>query len=95
MKVVAAKLQSAGVIIIMYLDDWLIIASSEAECRDMIKKTLEIGKAMGLLFNLKKSKLDPTHLIEWLGLVWDTLHETVALSEDNRKRCLKKIRLSK
>ena len=90
MKVLAGKLQEQGVCI-MYLDDWLIIAESPEECTEMIQKTMNLGRKMGLLFNLKKSKLNPTNILEWLGMVWNTASETLSLSPENQQRCWKKI----
>ena len=49
-----------GVQVLMYLDDWLIYASSPGDCVRMVEKTLEMGSSMGLLFNLGKSHLTPT-----------------------------------
>ena len=94
MKPVQKKLQKLGIKVIMYLDDWLIIANTREECAQMVKKTLEVGRSMGLLFNLKKSHLTPTTLLDWLGLTWNTVTETVSLSEQNQVRCLKKLRMA-
>ena len=90
MKVVQRKLVLAGVNIIMYLDDWMIIAPSYQECKEMIEKTLQIGKEMGLLFNMGKSILEPCKMMDWLGLYWNTVQATVALSRDNQEKCLSK-----
>ncbi|MEL7522376.1 MAG: reverse transcriptase domain-containing protein, partial [Cyanobacteria bacterium J06553_1] len=84
-------LAQAGVQMLMYLDDWLVFASSAEECNTMVETTLQIGRRMGLLFNLDKSHLLPTKRIQWLGMIWDSVSSTLSLSEDNRMRCRKKL----
>ena len=91
MKPVAAKLQKLGMNIVMYLDDWLVIATTRRQCRMMVKETLRVGRSMGLLFNLKKSHLEPTKNLEWLGFLWDTEKSTLSLSEDNCRRTWRKL----
>ena len=46
---------------------------------------------MGLRFNLLKSQLVPTTSLTFLGLNWDTVRKTVALSSENRLRCHQKV----
>ncbi|MEL7520178.1 MAG: reverse transcriptase domain-containing protein, partial [Cyanobacteria bacterium J06553_1] len=80
-----------GVQVLMYLDDWLIFASTFPECEAMVRRTLEIGRGMGLLFNLEKSHLLPSRCIQWLGMSWDSVSCRLSLSEDNRARCRRKL----
>ena len=75
----------------MYLDDWLVYAPTQHLCDTMVQRTLQVGTDMGLAFNRTKSQLVPTQTIQWLGMSWDSLTSTVALSEDNRLRCLKRV----
>ena len=88
---VRSLLCDQGVQVLMYLDDWLIIAPSQVECASMLQTTLRLGAAMGLSFNLPKSHLHPSQRLQWLGLVWDTPSSTVSLSPTNRLRCWKKV----
>ena len=91
MRPVHSRLASLGVNILMYLDDWLVMAPSERQCKEMVRITLEVGETMGLHFNLKKSQLVPSRSIQWLGMRWDSHSATVALSEENQLRCRKKL----
>ena len=84
---VHSRLANLGVQIMMYLDDWLIMAPSSQQCEAMVRTTLRVGQEMGLLFNLAKSHLTPTTSLQWLGMTWDTTASTVALSRDNQHRC--------
>ena len=86
-----SKLTSLGVHLLMYLDDWLIMAPSRSQCEEMVQTTLRVGEEMGLLFNLPKSHLTPTTSLQWLGMTWDSATATVALSDDNQLRCSKSL----
>ena len=88
---VHARLASMGVNILMYLDDWLVFAPTQRQCADMVKLTLQVGAEMGLSFNLEKSSLRPTQSLQWLGMVWNTTDASLALSEDNRRRCRRQV----
>ena len=69
-----------------YLDDWLIVASSQArvlEARDWILMTCQ---QLGLLVNFKKSELEPTQSIQYLGMRIDSLNSKVYPSEARIER---------
>ena len=86
-----AKLSSLGVHVLMYLDDWLLMAPSKAECDWMVQTTLRVGEEMGLLFNKAKSHLSPTTTLQWLGMTWNSEDATLTLSEDNQRRCTRSL----
>ena len=91
---VQQALVGEGVQVLMYLDDWLIYASSPEDCVRMVEKTLQIGCRMGLLFNLGKSHLTPTQNLQWLGMCWDSVSCDLSLSVENRLRCERKLVLT-
>ena len=68
---VVAELARAGIWVLPYLDDLLIVAHSEESCRIQSQKALQIMKNMGLLINETKSRLKPAQKFEWLGVQWD------------------------
>ena len=68
---VISVLAKAGIWVLPYLDDLLIIADSEESCRLQSQKALHILKTMGLLINETKSRLQPAQKFEWLGVQWD------------------------
>ena len=88
---VQQALVRAGVQVLMYLDDWMVYASSPEDCVRMVDKTLEIGRSMGLLFNLEKSHLCPTQTLQWLGMEWNSVLGVLSLSVENRSRCVRKL----
>ncbi len=84
-KVVEAALvplREAGIRILNYLDDWLILAQSRAllcEHRDMVLSHLS---RLGLQVNREKSKFSPTQRISFLGMELDSVNLTARLSEE-------------
>ncbi len=96
-KVVEAALvplREAGIRILNYLDDWLILAQSRAllcEHRDMVLSHLS---RLGLQVNQEKSKLSPTQRISFLGMELDSVNLTARLSEEHAQsmlRCLESL----
>ena len=64
----------AGFKIILYLDDWLVIASSREEVLRAKKFVLDLALELGILINMEKSHLEPTQVIEYLGMSIDSNH---------------------
>ncbi len=96
-KVVEAALvplREAGIRILNYLDDWLILAQFRAllcEHRDMVLSHLS---RLGLQVNREKSKLSPTQRISFLGMELDSVNLTARLSEERAQsmlRCLESL----
>ncbi len=96
-KVVEAALvplREAGIRILNYLDDWLILVQSRAllcEHRDMVLSHLS---RLGLQVNREKSKLSPTQRISFLGMELDSVNLTARLSEERAQsmlRCLESL----
>ncbi len=96
-KVVEAALvplREAGIRILNYLDDWLILAQSRAllcEHRDMVLSHLS---RLGLQVNREKSKLSPVQRISFLGMELDSVNLTARLSEERAQsmlRCLESL----
>lgn len=51
---------------------------------------LRISSEIDLLFNLPKSHLAPTRKLTWIGFHWNSLTQTVSLSEE-KWRCWKRV----
>ena len=74
-----------GVRIIVYLDDFLVLARSKPELRRHTRLVLDILKKAGFQRNLKKCHLEPRQRFEYLGLLWDTKELRVFLPEDKAR----------
>ena len=84
MKPVIAHLRNMGHRLVIYLDDILLIASSEEEIATARDATLELLRQLGWTVNEKKSVLTPSQEIEFLGLNIDT--RTMMISLPDKKR---------
>ena len=65
---VSAILHRYGVRMLRYLDDWLILASTEIACIQSRDRLLSICTELGIQVNLTKSSLVPTQSLVYLGM---------------------------
>ena len=65
---VSAILHKYGVRMLRYLDDWLILASTELACLQSRDRLLSICTKLGIQVNLTKSSLVPTQSLVYLGM---------------------------
>ena len=91
MKHAKKKFMAHGVTLEMYLDNWIVYAESQEQCVQMTYKVISLAEDMGLLFNFPKSNLLPSQEIIYLGFKWNSLNQTLSLSEDNQNRISVKV----
>ena len=65
---VSAILHRHGIRMLRYLDDWLILASTEIACIQSRDRLLSVCKELGIQVNFKKSSLVPTQSLVYLGM---------------------------
>ena len=65
---VSAIFHRYGVRMLRYLDDWLILASTEIACIHSRDRLLSICTELGIQVNLTKSSLVPTQSLVYLGM---------------------------
>ena len=63
---------SHGIRFLRYLDDWLVLSSSEREAKQAVQSLLSICHALGIVINEKKSDLVPSQAAKYLGMTIDT-----------------------
>ena len=68
MSPVSAILHRLGVRMLRYLDDWLILASTEIACIQSRDRLLTVCKELGIQVNFKRSSLVPTQSLVYLGM---------------------------
>ena len=71
MAAVSSVLHQMGIRILRYLDDWLILASSEKEACQARDQVLALCTELGIVINYEKSDLVPTQTMTYLGMVID------------------------
>ena len=69
---VSAWAHSYGIRLLRYLDDWLILASSEREAKHAVQSLLSLCRTLGIVINEKKSDLVPSQTAKYLGMTIDT-----------------------
>ena len=69
---VSAWAHARGIRLLRYLDDWLILASSEAKARQDVQELVLFCHNLGIVINKEKSDLEPSQMANYLGMVIDT-----------------------
>ena len=77
---VSAWAHSHGIRLLRYLDDWLILASSETEAKKNVQDLLSICHSLGIVINEDKSNLVPSQTANYLGMTIDTGTAKIFLS---------------
>jgi hypothetical protein len=91
MDIVSSALEEAGIAHERYLDDFFIVATSEARAWACAHKAAEIIRAFGL--SLAPAKVEgPAPLLEYLGVIVDSVTETLAVSPARRTELLDLLR---
>ena len=78
----------AGFRIILYLDDWLILAESVEEILKARKFILTLTQELGIIINVEKSLLVPCQSLTYLGMRIDTIRFWVSPTEKRIDRAL-------
>ena len=69
--VVSAWAHSYGIRLLRYLDDWLVLSSSEKEAKQAVQSLLSLCRTLGIVIN-EKSDLVPSQTAKYLGMTIDT-----------------------
>ena len=70
--VVSVWAHSHGIRLLRYLDDWLVLSSSEKEAKQAVQALLSLCRTLGIVINEKKSDLVPSQTAKYLGMTIDT-----------------------
>ena len=69
---VSAWAHARGIRLLRYLDDWLVLSSSEKKSKESIRELLSLCRTLGIVINEKKSDLVPSQSAKYLGMTIDT-----------------------
>ena len=69
---VSAGAHSRGIGLLCYLDDWLVLSSSEKKAKQSIRELLSLCHTLWIVINEKKSDLVPSQSAKYLGMTIDT-----------------------
>ena len=81
MKHPLALLHALGIRAIVYLDDMFIWADSQSQARRSVRVAIQVLMVLGFRINLRKSVLEPSRSITWLGITWNSLSGTIIAPE--------------
>ncbi|KAI5644926.1 reverse transcriptase (RNA-dependent DNA polymerase) domain-containing protein [Phthorimaea operculella] len=76
---VAEQLRARGVRIIVYLDDFLLAHQEKSILASHVSETVKFLLDLGWHVNFKKSVMEPTQELEYLGLLWNTANNCKSL----------------
>ncbi|KZS06357.1 Uncharacterized protein APZ42_030220 [Daphnia magna] len=79
LKVVTAILRQQGLRLVIFLDDILILNSTEGGVRNDLKTTLDLLQSLGFLVNWEKSVVAPSQIMEYLGMIVDSIKMSFSL----------------
>ena len=86
-----AQLRLQGVSILAYLDDLLVWGDTVENLKKDVDITLGYLRYLGWTINLAKSRLEPQHQFEYLGLEWDLVDYSLTVPKTKVNNCLLKI----
>jgi hypothetical protein len=72
--------------LLAYLDDFLIVAKSPEACQAAVARVLAVCQLLGLRLNLAKCHLEPTQILEHLGMVIDFSSGVFTLSASRKAK---------
>lgn len=80
-----------GIQIALFLDDGWLTEKEESACRLLAQTIRSDLRQAGFITNDEKSVWQPKQSLQWLGIVWDTVQGTIAISERRVSSILEKI----
>jgi hypothetical protein len=84
LKPVFAALRLKGHVSTAFIDDSLLLGSSQEACTQNIIHTIHLLQQLGFIIHPHKSVLQPAKQITYLGVIIDSERMTVTLSEDRK-----------
>jgi hypothetical protein len=81
MKVVVAWLRKRGIRLVIYFDDLLFFSSTREGALSDLSVAISLPESFGFIINWAKSVAIPTQIIEYLGIVVNSIDMSFALSE--------------
>jgi len=79
-----ALLRRLNIRAIIFLDDIVVIASTEEEAVIARDTLIYILQSLGFTVNVEKSELNPTEKLEFLGVIVDSLEMSLALPQGKK-----------
>ncbi|MEW8542136.1 MAG: reverse transcriptase domain-containing protein [Candidatus Thiodiazotropha sp.] len=99
MKPVFSKLREEGFISTTYIDDSCLQGETKQECQQNVWRTVHFMDSLGFTINPKKSVLNPTKVITFVGFILNSENMTIRITKEKadilRAMCIKILNSSK
>jgi hypothetical protein len=89
---VVGLLRAQGILLVLYVDDAIVIATSEEGCREATEKVRGLLELLGFQINYRKSILTPAQRGSFLGFELDLQLLLLSLTEEKKEKGLKLVR---
>ena len=86
MRPVVGFLRQAGIQLLIYLDDMLILHQEKTILQQLVGIVIQFFQSLALIVNREKSVLDPTQALEFLGFTIRTLPMTIHLPKEKLRK---------
>ena len=75
----------SGISLGLFLDDGWLTESERDACKGLSQRVRSDLQESGLIINEDKRQWDPCKVMEWLGLIWNTIWKYLYVREENTK----------
>ena len=82
-------LRSEGYLSVIYVDDYYLQGDSFTKCAENVIRTIDILESLGFYIKMEKSEIIPKQQITFLGVIIDSLHMTITLTNEKKQKNLK------
>ncbi|XP_056426617.1 uncharacterized protein LOC130367817 isoform X1 [Hyla sarda] len=89
---VVATLRLQGIQIIPYLDDWLLVATTQELLLQHLQTTLNLLNRLGFILNPQKSELSPTKTKRFLGMIINSVCQKVFLPAEKQDKIILQVK---
>ena len=86
LKPALSHLRKLGIVVSCYIDDCIFITPSADQLRGNVSYAMQLFDSLGLTINVKKSVLEPTTTVEFLGVLLNSSNMTATLPFCRRER---------
>ena len=80
-----ATLRDKGHLSSAFLDDSVLVAQSRESCLQNVRDTVQLLRSLGFIIHPEKSVLEPSHTIQYLGVVINCVTMKVKLTSESRQ----------
>lgn len=81
-------LRQKGILVVLYLDDFLFIHKSKLQCEENMKLGITLLEHLGFIVNYEKSFLIAKQTCKYLGFIIDSLNFSLNLTEKKKNQII-------